>query len=288
MSSAFRRPAHGGEGERLRGTGVLAVPERGDQLAGRERGVVEQASAAPPIGVVGVESGRGGGVGEREERRDLGAGRDSVRVLLVAHVARREHGAQHHRPLTQAASTRARSVRAGRLRPLVPVPTRRGAGRAVRASIPTPRTGSTSTPGARGSRRARCPSVRAGSSTLSQCAIDRVEQVVGARPGSSESRWRTVLVTSASTRAIAASSACLPDAATAAMASGCTNAADPSSSSSASTSSSNRVLREGASPAHAARPMRWPSRREKANTSRCPRHPAPRTRRRWRRRAGVR
>ena len=87
--------------EGLRGTGVLAVPERGDELAGWERGVVPQASTDPAVGVVAVEARRGGGVGEGEQRRDLGAGRDPVRVVLVAHLARCEDGAQHHRSLAQ-------------------------------------------------------------------------------------------------------------------------------------------------------------------------------------------
>ena len=92
----------------------------------------------------------------------------------------------------------------------------------------------------------------------------------GSLPGSPSSEWPTWTATSS--RAV--TSAALPDATTADMASGCTKASEPSSVSKAATRASNRSPEAAPGPPHEARPTRWPSRRVRWNTSIVPSVPS--------------
>ena len=93
-------------------------------------------------------------------------------------------------------------------------------------------------------------------------------------PSSSESRCCRTSSMTATTSSSAARSARLPEAAIAAMASGCTKASEPSSVSKATTSRSNAAPYAAPAPAHDASPIRWPSRRVRSNRSTDPSSPS--------------
>ncbi len=179
----FGGAAHGGERERLRRTRVLAVPEGGHELAGGERRLVAQPPPEPAIGVVGVEAGRGGGVGEREQGRDLRAGRrpGTCGPRRAPRTGRGLHAASPS--VGRDGSTPARTARADRSHRRGRARARRGGARAGRASIPRPRTGSTSTPGARGSRRARCRWCARARRRRTSSSITRVNRSSGRASG---------------------------------------------------------------------------------------------------------
>ena len=89
-----------------------------------------------------------------------------------------------------------------------------------------------------------------------------------------ESKRCTAVATSATMSSSAARSARLSDAATAAIASGCTNASDPSRVSKAATRRSKVSPCADPGPAHDASPIRCPSRRVRSNRSTVPSGPS--------------
>ena len=153
-------PAHGGERERLRRAGVLAVTEGGDELACRAAPLVAQPAAAPAVGVVVAR-----GPGMRRRVRERGAGSRSCvpGVDAVACAARRRPSSgastarQHHRALAEAGRLERAALEEARRRRRAPARATSGWSDELAEHPPRrPRTGSTSTPGARGSRRVRC------------------------------------------------------------------------------------------------------------------------------------